>query len=155
MAAELDKYEIGELMERVGYDPDGSSSLDEEELSEAYLEMGGGDEVDLREFEAWWIRQPQATRALLQYKYFTFEQVAAKHSFTPVNKYSANVLHTLIATPPAAQVLEAVATPFSPFNWLLAMPDPAQPTLFKAGNGSLPQVGCGVFRIQCAMQNGD
>ena len=61
------------------------------------------------------------------------------------------MLHTLIATPLVVQVLEAVATPFSPFNWLLAMPDPAQPTLFKAGNGSLPQVSCEVFQIQCAI----
>ena len=64
VVAELDEQEVGELLSRVGYDPDGSGSLDEEELAAVYLEMGSGDAVDLPEFEEWWKRQPKAMLAL-------------------------------------------------------------------------------------------
>jgi hypothetical protein len=71
VVAELDKQEVGELLSRVGYDPDGSGSLDEEELAAVYLEMGSGDAVDLPEFEEWWKRQPKAMLALLQFPELT------------------------------------------------------------------------------------
>lgn len=103
----LDKGEVGQLLQRVG------QRLDDAGLDAALSEMDGDGtgEIELPEFEAWWGLQPQATRSLLQYKYFSF-----------------------------SQILEAVQHPFSPFNWVLALPGAAEPTVFKAGNGSLKQM---------------
>ena len=115
--------EIGRIFNEI--DEDGSGCLDREEVSRLLARMGqkyaersseifdsidgdGSGEIELGEFEEWWgaLSDPGATALIrADVGFFSFEQVLA-----------------------------SVSRPGSPYNWVLAMPDPAKPTIFKAGS---------------------